>query len=387
MQDRRQSDPSQHPLVNGNRLHQIDALRALAAMLVVVTHASSGFWSYATKAGHSDLLYRFVQSVDAGRIGVIVFFIVSGFVVANTLHAPGANLFKFAIRRILRLYPLFWLSIILVLLFLGGRNELIPLNMDWKTIAANFTMIPTLLGFDPLMIIYWTLETELVFYLVAAVVYKLGYLFAPKKLLVLICVLIGVFAAVMFGVVPSPRTLAWKSLGLNLAFMFWGSLFYTAFAASTTEKPIIKCCHPIVLAAAAVLAPSIFTMLRFLSSGNVDDLRWAIAYPSALLIFSVLYFANGNWTRKASHLGLISYSMYLLHPAAIIAVSLFIDAHGFLFAGAGLPLLSLITVGVTIAMSFIAYVFIEKPFISLGRKLTSESASPVNFSRSTPLSH
>lgn len=376
-------DTTPHRSANGNRLHQIDALRALAAVLVIVTHASSGFWSYATKLGYSDLLYRFVQSVDTGRIGVLVFFIVSGFVVANTLDAPKANLFKFAVRRTLRLYPLFWLSIILVIFFLRGRNELIPFTADWKTITANFTMLPTLMGFDPLMVIYWTLETELVFYLVAAVVYKIGYLFDPEKLLVLICVLIGMFAAVMFGALPSPKNLAWKSLGLNLAFMFWGSLFYSVYSSRTT----LKHRRILVLAAAVILAPSVYTLFRFTLLGSADDLRWAVAYPSALLIFSTLYFTNSRWVRIASSLGLISYSMYLLHPAAIILVSFLIDKYGILPTGAGLPLLSLLAVGVTIAVSLASYALIEKPFISLGRKLTSFSVAPVNLAGSTQQFH
>lgn len=120
-------------------------------------------------------------------------------------------------------------------------------------------------------------------------------------------------------------------------------------------------------------------------SGSADDLRWAIAYPSALLIFSILYFVNSGWTRTLSRLGLISYSMYLLHPAAIVVVSLMINNYGFLPAGASLPLLSLIAIGVTIAMSAVSYAMIEKPCITLGRKLTSGFAQPIKQTNGTPL--
>lgn len=368
-----QANTCPHSSKSGNRLHQIDVLRGLAALLVIVTHASSSFSSHAVKYGHGDLLYRLVQSVDTGRIGVMVFFIVSGFVVANTLHAPNSTLSTFAIRRMFRLYPLFWLSVILVIVFLNGKNELIPTVSDWKTIAINFTMLPSLLGFDPLMILYWTLETEIVFYLVAAAVYKLGYLFDPKKLLILIGGLIGVFAAIMFGLLPSPASLAWKSLGLNLAFMFWGSLFYTIFAKPAVPGTLIRYNHPIVLATALILAPSLFTLLRFFAAGGADDLRWSIAYPSALFIFSSLYFSHGGWMHIASRLGLISYSMYLLHPAAIVVVSLLMENYGFLASGASLPMLAFAAIVVTIAMSLVSYAILEKPAIYLGRVLTSSS--------------
>lgn len=355
-----------------NRLDQIDALRGLAALLVIITHASSSFSAYALQHGHGDLLYRFVLIVDTGRIGVMVFFIVSGFVVASTLDAPGASLSKFVVRRLFRLYPLFWLSVILVVFFLQGKNELIPTIPDGKTIAVNSTMLPTLLGVNPLMTLYWTLETEIVFYLAAVATYKSGVLFAPRKLLILVGVLIFTFAAMMFGILPSPASLAWKSLGLNLAFMFWGSLFYTVFS-KCPAPTTIRFSHPIALAMAIILAPSLFTFVRFLLHGGGDDLRWSIAYPCAVLVFSTLYFAKGQWLRMASYLGLISYSMYLLHPAAIVAVGFLLESYGLIASTASLPVLSFAAIVVTIAMSLVTYAVIEKPFMHFGRRLTSRA--------------
>lgn len=372
-------DPLDPVSARGNRMQTIDALRGLAALMVLVTHASSSFSSHAIRHGYDDMLYRLVQCVDTGRIGVMVFFIVSGFVVANTLAAPSANLLKFAVRRVFRLYPLFWLSIVVVVLFLEGRQELIPHISDWKAIAANATMLPTLLGFDALMVLYWTLETEIVFYLVAAAVYKLGFLSDPSKLLVLIGGLIGIFAATMFGLLPAPASLAWKSLGLNLAFMFWGALFHAVFtkptktAGQSIQRPYPLV--PLVLATAAILAPSAFTALRFLASGHADDLRWSIAYPTTVLLFATLYFAKGTWVRATARLGLVSYSMYLLHPAAIVVVSLLIEHNGFLASGAPLPLLTFAAVAVTVAMSMVSYALIEKPAIFLGKKLTTKSGA------------
>jgi peptidoglycan/LPS O-acetylase OafA/YrhL len=368
---------SQSSSDSGNRLQQIDALRGIAALLVLVSHASSGLASYATHFGHTDALYRFAQSVDFGRIGVMVFFIISGFVVASTLNATGANLSKFAVRRIFRLYPLFWFSVILVIFFLQGKNELIQLVTDAQSIAMNFTMLPTLLGSESLMIIYWTLETELVFYLAAAAVYRSGYLFHPMGLFILITALIGVFAAVMFGALPSPSNLAWKSLSLNLAFMFWGSLFYSVFSESAVKSRLIEKRHLAILGAAVILSPSFYTWYRFLSSGSPDDFRWAVAYPSALVIFAAIFFIKARWIRLTSKFGLISYSMYLLHPAAIIMVVVFLDHYRIAPEFGHLPLLTFVAIGLAIVMSMVAYQVIEKPFISIGRRLTRKSSQAV----------
>ncbi len=304
----------------------------------------------------------------------MIFFIISGFVVANTLRAPHANLLTFSVRRLFRLYPLFWFSIVMIVLFLQGKNELTPFVTDWKTVAANATMLPTLLGFNSLMIIYWTLETELVFYLVAAATFRSGWLFQPGKLLALIVVLIATFAAIMFGILPSPNSLSWKSLALNLAFMFWGSLFYVESARALAAKVPIFHSRLILLATAAILSPSIYTLIRFLATKSADDLRWAIAYPSALLIFSAVYFMDGRCIRACAGLGLISYSMYLLHPAAISMINYLINSYSFFSEGAHLPILSVGAIVVTIAISAIAYGLIERPFIRMGRKLTSAIA-------------
>lgn len=370
-----------------SRLHQIDALRGLAALLVIVAHASSSFASYALASGHSDLLYTLSQCIDTGRIGVMIFFIVSGFVVANTLHAPGANLRTFAIRRLLRLYPLFWFSMVVIISILKGKNELVTGAMDWKTIGANITMLPTLLNFDPLIIIYWTLETEIVFYAVASIVFRYGCLFQPKRLLALIFFLIAIFASMMFGIFPAPNSLAWKSLTLNLAFMFWGALFHATFSTHEANSQTNQTRYWLAWGAIIILSPSAYTLLRFIAKGSADDLRWAVAYPSALLIFSALYFVNGGWIRMASRLGLISYSLYLLHPAAITMVGWLIESHLFMREIAYLPVMTLAAIGSAIALSWLTYAWIEKPFISLSRKLTVRPALPTATAQSNPASY
>jgi peptidoglycan/LPS O-acetylase OafA/YrhL len=356
-----------------NRLHQIDALRGMAAILVIVSHASEGLASFATQYGHSNLLAQLAQRADIGRIGVIIFFIISGFVVAHTLAGRDASLEKFAVRRFFRLYPLYWLSIILVIFFHGSGNYPLAPQGDYSALLANVTMLPTLLGFDPMMGVYWTLETELVFYLFAVVVYRAGQLFKPVVLFWIIFALIGTFAAVMFDVLPAPRLLSWKSLALNLSFMFWGALFHAVVFNPALHAYGKRGRYLLLVSAGLILLPSFYTFIRFFSSNSPDDLRWAVAYPAAVFAFALIFFAKGRWTQWVSGLGVISYSMYLLHPIAVAMVTRFLGSREIDVRMASLPFMTAVTIGITVALSIMSYFLLEKPCIFFGRKLTART--------------
>jgi hypothetical protein len=117
-----------------------DSLRAVAALLVVWTHSAEIF---AVLAGGS-WWWNVARDYDFGRIGVVAFFGVSGFLVPKSIHPERRGAARtFLIRRGLRLYPAFWLSIpfgVLSVWRLFGRQ------ISARDIAFNFTMIPTRLA-------------------------------------------------------------------------------------------------------------------------------------------------------------------------------------------------------------------------------------------------
>jgi peptidoglycan/LPS O-acetylase OafA/YrhL len=249
---------------------------------------------------------------------------------------------------------------------------------EMDTIFANVTMLPTVLGFEPLMTLYWTLETELIFYFAAATVYRMGYLFQLKALFAGICLLICIFAAMIFGVVPAPHLMSWQSLPLNLAFMFWGTSFYAVFAKQNMplDQPYRK--YFLLLSAAAILSPSIYTLGRYFFTHSPDDFRWAVSYPSAFFIFLLTFFVNSRFTRIFASLGLISYSMYLLHPTAISIFSLVLERFPLNGSMSSLSVLTALSIAFTIVLSTSSYLFLEKPFIELGQKLTKKRSHVFN---------
>ena len=120
------------------RFRHIDSLRAVAAGLVMWLH----FDQFIRPHTGSDpwwlgFLHAVPATVDVGRLGVILFFAISGFVICRSFGGPrkGAGR-RFVIRRLYRLYPAFWVSL------LAGcwLWWLLGWKLTWPVLAANITM-------------------------------------------------------------------------------------------------------------------------------------------------------------------------------------------------------------------------------------------------------
>ena len=126
------------------RLRYIDALRAIAALMVVWLHVTESFAAAGGPALGGRALAEAAWTLDLGRIGVVVFFLISGFVIPPSLDtsrpAPFAG---FAVKRLLRIYPAYWVSIPLSAFaawWLWGR----PFGAT--ELLVNATLLQDLLG-------------------------------------------------------------------------------------------------------------------------------------------------------------------------------------------------------------------------------------------------
>ena len=81
-------------------------------------------------------------------------------------------------------------------------------------------MLPEVLGFTQMMGIYWTLETEVISYACAAMLFVAGRYNRGRFLGTVCAGLVVVFALMLFGVLPSARLLQWQMLPHNLAIIF-----------------------------------------------------------------------------------------------------------------------------------------------------------------------
>ncbi|WP_306252344.1 acyltransferase [Parvularcula sp. IMCC14364] len=137
----------------GSRLTNLDGLRGLAAMAVLLYHYTSvfpRFWPEAQPPG-------FV--IDFGGFGVHLFFIISGFVILMTLERRGATR-AFLKSRFIRLYPIFWVCVTFTFLILI-LFPVLSAGPDWLTYLVNLTMLQDYIKVQPVDSVYWSLTYEL----------------------------------------------------------------------------------------------------------------------------------------------------------------------------------------------------------------------------------
>jgi hypothetical protein len=144
---------------NSNRLQHIDALRAIAALLVLCTHVTETFYTLSPQTTSTRWLFDVSHNWDFGRMGVVAFFFISGFVIPFSTRPglPGAG-WDFAIRRLFRIYPAYWLSVpagVFACYWLWG----IPFTAT--DFLVNLTLMQDLVGVRSAIGLYWTLLVEL----------------------------------------------------------------------------------------------------------------------------------------------------------------------------------------------------------------------------------
>jgi peptidoglycan/LPS O-acetylase OafA/YrhL len=145
------------------RLYVLDGLRLFAALMVVAWHFGAGAPWDVWNAERREL-FGFGYSVSIyGWLGVQLFFLISGFVICMSSWDRGPG--HFAISRVVRLYPAYWLCVVLtfVVLVFYPHPSLAPLR--GSEMLGNLTMFQHLLKLPNVDPSYWTLAVELQFYL------------------------------------------------------------------------------------------------------------------------------------------------------------------------------------------------------------------------------
>lgn len=149
------------------RILELDALRALAAINLVLFHFTH---VYAVKFGYSSPLGF---EWPYGAYGVEMFFILSGFVNSMSLMRRGKPV-DFVAARLIRIIPIFLMVIVANLWIL----RLAPMHESVATtqFLANMTLIPRVLGYECVDPVMWTLQIEMMFYATLVILFKIGAL-------------------------------------------------------------------------------------------------------------------------------------------------------------------------------------------------------------------
>ncbi len=268
------------------RLLELDALRGIAAAMVVLFHFVYRYSEiYRPDASRLDLFYY-------GNQGVYLFFIVSGFVIFWTLNRVNYPL-DFIVSRFSRLYPVYWIALAItfaVVSYFGlpGRE------VSNGTAIANVLMFHSYLNIPHVDSVYWTLAVELTFYAWMFLLYlckqlnRVEYFALP---------VVGLAMLQQLEILALPYVITQLLIMPYLPFFIAGICFFKMANNLATK------------------ATYIVLVLMLLSTLVLLPLR---DFPLNFLFFIAFYGAiNGHLSflnaRPLIFLGAISYSWYLLH--------------------------------------------------------------------------
>jgi peptidoglycan/LPS O-acetylase OafA/YrhL len=335
------------------RIQELDVLRGLAAIAVMIYHYTVVFTSMVS---HTD--YRL--SVPYGVYAVHLFFMISGFVITLSLDHAKRPL-DFVVSRFSRLYPVFWVAVLLTqsIVFLSPPAEF---SVSWWDAIINLTMIPGPLHKPLVDNVYWSLVIELVFY---GILYTFWFLKMLPRIewIVIPWCLLQILAANAQNLIgqPVPQIVSVLLL-LKYAHLFLaGIIFYRIRCFGFNAFRILLAC--VCLATeffvqgviAGYFSILFFVLFLLLST---ERLQWIAVKP-------LLYFGG------------ISYSLYLVHQNIGFEIMLWLDCFPF-----GIRMG--VAVIFVIFISHLLRTLVELPAMAVVRAFYRQAESKISGGTSSP---
>ena len=337
-----QAPQSAQPARADKTLYSLQALRFIAAALVVISHIRNE-----------------VGLTPFGSSGVDIFFVISGFII-HYVTRDGAP--QFFTRRLIRIVPLYWLgTLALAAIALKAPGMLNHASLDIDKLLGSLFFIPvwneSIQYHMPLLTLGWSLNYEILFYLVFFIALKISH---QHRLLISSLLLVGLTALHPYAAPES-------------ALAFWSDAYVIEFIYGMLLAQLLSSTRfieharlPMLTAAGGLL---IYTWALLPDTGLVTQEmaldKWVrvvvIGLPSTALV--VLTLACEQAFRKLSQpakatidfLGELSYPIYIFHIYVMGAVKR-LGALQF-----SLPVYTAIVFAATLTVAAAVYVLYEKP--------------------------
>jgi peptidoglycan/LPS O-acetylase OafA/YrhL len=368
---------------SSSRVLQLDGIRGFAILLVVLYHYVAV--SVPVDAGKGFLFLRQVFS-DAWS-GVDLFFVLSGFLIAGILidNRTVSNYFQiFYSRRVSRIFPLYYLFLLLFLLLRLGATRLglfseslfaSPLPIfPYFVYLQNLAMAIYGTFGNEFLAITWSLAIEEQFYLFLPLVIRWS---SPRKLplhlVFFVCLSVGLRAALGAGTFLAFVFTPWRLDGL-----FLGALLAVLWRTPTLLDILKSYLVWIKVAFVALLLYVVFNAFTE-PMGSLDHLFIFGLFYATLILLSLIENSNIGrffcWS-PLRYLGQISYGIYLFHQMVNGLIHDLIFKSLPSFHSLPTVLVTLLALVVTCLIAHGTYVTFEKRFIDYGqRRRYSETAS------------
>lgn len=362
-------------------LETIDVLRGWAILLVFVFHAWGISGGGESKSSGSFLL----SYIEAGRTGVTLFFVLSGFLLSlpwfDSINSPShsaISLKNYYLARFLRIVPLYYFAILIACLLTG----------EWQVglQAALFQFV----AFEifPFSVVWWTLATEMQFYLILPLMMwlLLGGRFGRALLWALLLAWLWFYVT---EVVWNPEGERLRSYFLTKSLFGRMPAFLTGIAAawvylrllssSLIESPKFRLTRAFIV----ILSLLVLEMVLYRSVVLGDwesEANWHIHHTYEAMLWGIVLlmcvlpnprrlFAGGRLA--LAYLGKLSYSFYMCHvPVLFYLIYPVKERLGDSYMGSHwfyvIPFIAFV---LSVILSLASYRWIELPGLNLKRHL------------------
>jgi len=357
----------------------IDGLRGIAALSVVLFHVYAKNLLPMTGYEFPEPLHWLFSE---GHLGVYVFFVISGFVIAQSIQGESITprfAGWFALRRSIRLDLPYWATIVgmIVLTLISNRMQherSLPVPSA-GAVLSHLVYLQGFLGYPNIVGVFWTLCYEVQFYLTLILIVGGAQLLArrtsspswlrsPLVLFLPLWLVSLVIATGRIDVTEALFLYGWPFFALGVA-INW--------VHNRQLRPMV-----LVLLGATIVAAGMLVE----HNPHFELLEIGAALVTAAAIYWVSRtgrLASLTLGRATQYLGRISYSLYLVHmlvgtPSMRFGIRLLGKAPSFLEA----IILVILSTGVSIVAAHLMYVLVERPATNLSRRLRPRPLSPAN---------
>ena len=338
----------------------IQYLRGIAALLVVAFHVKV------------RLLRMGYEGAWPGWLGcgVDIFFVISGTIMWLTTYGRAMSPREFLLRRFLRIAPLYYVMTALIVaimvvapaLVVGGR-------LNAHHIIASLLFLPALhpvLGtMEPVLPQGWTLNYEMVFYLLFAGALVLSRPFRPWA------VCLALLALVLGGVGSDPHSIfGFFTSSIVLEFGF-GLLLGVAI---TSGVPLPKTVAALLLIAGAIGIPATWSLVE----GGIPRAGLSGVAATALVAGAIFLELRGAMLRNRilQLLGDASYSIYLVHGLALSAIGVAWAKIGLGISPVAIAGFTAVSIVGAALVGIVVYFAAEKPLQNLSRVALLRTREP-----------
>jgi peptidoglycan/LPS O-acetylase OafA/YrhL len=347
-------------------LPNLNGLRAISVLVVLFGHATSLEWSF---GGYATREWLWIS----GKFPVVMFFCLSGFLITHLAvgeisRTGNLDVRQFYVRRIARIWPLYFLiAIPALLLNLALRGTALYQHMRFGDYALILLILPGYADRPMFMGQTWSIAIEETFYML----YPLMIRIMPRWLLIL--ALIAVVFSPEILAATSPLTCRITPCADLVRDYYWAPTFYgtiaigclTYFVHNLKNDRLNAVLFSNTVQCSSLVAIGIIITGAIISGKEqYFDFRWsAVAFSIVILNgafnkASLLQIEN----RLMRFLGEISYGMYMLH---VYCICLTLMVCWIFFKGETFPLQQPIVNGasalLTIVAAKLSFDYIENP--------------------------